>query len=120
MRARGKGSERADREAVVKRKKKKNVQLTSLIKWRRVRATASVLKVLELIVARRRNPDERGDTEGSEPASSWIERARSAERRGPRRRVSSRGAAGGGAEIAGASLGRSRSQSTPAPGARPL
>lgn len=58
--ARGKESMRADREAVVKKKK---IQLTSLVKWRRVTATASVLKVLELIVARRRNRGERGDTE---------------------------------------------------------
>lgn len=112
--AREKESERADREAVVKKK----VQLTSLVKWRRVTATASVLKVLELIVVLR---SERGDTEANKPASSGIKCARSAVRQGPRRRVSfSRGAGGGGAEIAGASLGRSRSRSAPAPGARPL
>ena len=56
------------------------VESASLVKWRRVTATASVLMVLELIVARRRSRGERGDTEAKERASSRIECARSAVR----------------------------------------
>lgn len=45
-------------------------KLTSLAKWSRVRATASVLAVRELIVARRRSPGERGSKDANTPKRS--------------------------------------------------
>lgn len=85
----GEGAARADGEAVAK-------ELTSLAKWRRVTARASVLAVLELIVARRRGPDERGGKDANTPvrsgrtsAAGSVGRAvgRTAERREPGRRA---------------------------------
>lgn len=56
----GEATGRADAEAVAK-------ELTSLAKWRRVTATAIVLAVRELIVARRRSPGKRGSKDANTP-----------------------------------------------------
>lgn len=122
----GEGAGRADGEAVAK-------ELTSLAKWSRVTAKASVLAVRELIVARRRSPGERGREDANTPG-----RSRRAGAAGSGRRVrwagwqsgEGRGGSGlgvllsrsfaGGAEGAGAARGRSRSRSAQAPRARLL
>lgn len=70
-------------------------KLTSLAKWSRVTATASVLAVREFIVARRSSLGERGSKDANTPVRSglarrgWVGAAgavgRVAGRRGPER-----------------------------------